>query len=275
MTPELLLQVQNKQIEIMDVIHDVCKKNDIEYYIIGGTALGAVRHGGFIPWDIDIDIAMSRVNYERFLSLSEEILPEELVCYSHKNEADYFPPHALVALKNSKLIQKDDYLNPKLKRYGIYVDIFPLDVAPDDEEKRRKQAKRISAIRNAKTRKKAITYSQNSTLVKTVKKIVSLMYSFVSMESLNQKLDASMKQYSEQSDSNACWCSMASHYSYKKQCMPKEIYGKPTLINFAGRQYYAPEILDEYLKRIFNDYMKLPSKEQQQYQMDYFVDAEW
>lgn len=275
MTAELLQKVQNKQIEIMDVIHDICIKNGVEYYIIGGTALGAVRHRGFIPWDIDIDIAMSRTNYERFLSLCEEKLPEELICYNHKNELDYFPPHALVALKNSKLIQRDDYLNPKLKRYGIFVDIFPLDVAPEDESERQKQAKRISRIRNAKTRKKAIMYSENSALVRLIKKMISLMYSFVSMKSLNLKLDSAMQQYSYEFDKNSCWCSMASHYSYKKQCMPKEIYGKPTLVEFADREYYAPEKLDEYLTRIFKDYMKLPSKEQQQYQMDYFIGAEW
>lgn len=271
----MLRQVQKKQMEIMDIIHDLCVKERINYYIIGGTALGAVRHGGFIPWDIDIDIAMPRIDYERFLSLCEKVLPSELKCYSYKNEDDYFPPHALVALKKSKLIQKNDYLNPKLKRYGIFVDIFPLDVAPEDEKSRLKQAKRITAIRNAKTRKKAIMYSENSTLVRLVKKIVSVPYIFVPMKHLNKRLDDCMKKYIDEIDKNSCWCSMASHYSYKKQCMSKEIYGNPTLVDFDGRKYYAPEKLDEYLKVIFNDYMKLPTKEQQQYQMDYFIEAEW
>lgn len=271
----MLRQVQKRQIEIMDIIHDFCVKEKIHYYIIGGTALGAVRHNGFIPWDIDIDIAMQRADYEKFLSLSEKGLPSELKCCYYKNENDYFPPHALVALKNSKLIQKDDYLNPKLKRYGIFVDIFPLDVAPEDEKDRIKQAKRIAAIRNAKTRKKAIMYSENSTLIRLVKKLVSLLYVFVPMKYLNKKLDACMQKYSGEINKNSCWCSMASHYSYKKQCMSKTIYGTPTLVEFDGRKYFAPEKLDEYLKIIFNDYMRIPSEEQQQYQMDYFIDAEW
>ena len=275
MKPELLQQVQTKQIEIMDVIHSMCVENDIVYYIIGGTALGAVRHGGFIPWDIDIDIAMPRADYERFLSLCTERLPRGLTCYSYKCDSHYFPPHALVALDNSKLIQKNDYLNPRLKRYGIFVDIFPLDVAPEKTVDRKKQAKKISKIRNMKVRKKGIVYSENSKSVRLVKKLVSLLYIFVSENSLNRKLDSCMQQYSNEIDENSCWCSMASHYSYEKQCMPKEIYGKPLLVEFAGRKYYAPEKIDEYLRRIFNDYMKLPDKEQQQYQMDYFVDAEW
>ncbi len=275
MTPELLHKVQNKQVEIMDIIHDFCEKEKISYYIIGGTALGAVRHKGFIPWDIDIDIAMPRLDYERFLNLAEKGLPSELKCYSYKNESDYFPPHALVALRNSKLVQRDDYLNPKLKRYGIFVDIFPLDVAPEDKTDRLKQAKKIRNIVNAKKRKKAITYSENSFLVRFIKKLVALPYVFVPMKYLNRKMDVCMQKYIGEIDKNDCWCSMASHYSYKKQCMPKSIYGNPTLVDFDGRKYYAPEKLDEYLKRIFKDYMKLPTKEQQQYQIDYFIDAEW
>ncbi len=259
----------------MDIIHNICVENKIVYYIIGGTALGAVRHNGFIPWDVDIDIAMPRADYEKFLSISKEKLPKHLKCYSHKNEADYYPPHALVALENSKLIQKDDYLNPKLKRYGIFIDIFPLDVAPEDEKLRLKQARKIAKIRTAKKRKKAIMYSENSAVVRLVKKLISLLYIFVPMEYLNRKLDACMQRYFEQLETNRCWCSMASHYSYKKQCMPKEIYGTPRLVEFDGREYYAPEKLDEYLKIIFKDYMKIPSKEQQQKQIDYFIDAEW
>lgn len=274
MNIELLQKVQDKQIEMMDIIHDICVNNSIEYYIIGGTALGAVRHGGFISWDFDIDIAMSRVNYDKFISLAKEKLPNNLTCHYYKNEKDYFPPHALVSLNNSVLIQKDDYLNPTLKRYGIFIDIFPLDIAPNDKKLQEKQAKKIKKIKLSKTIKKAISYSQNGFLKRFIKKLYSLKYLFVSVEKLNERLDKEMRRYESQFD-NDNWCSMASHYSYKKQCMPKEIYGTPTLIDFAGRKYFAPQNLDEYLKRIYGDYMKLPSKEQQIAQMEYFIHAEW
>lgn len=66
-----ILQLQNIIINIMKYIDELCKKHQIEYYIIGETALGAVRHGGFIPWDDDLDIAMTRYNYERFLTICE------------------------------------------------------------------------------------------------------------------------------------------------------------------------------------------------------------
>ena len=66
-----ILKLQNIILNIMKYIDELCEKHQIEYYIIGGTALGAVRHGGFIPWDDDLDIAMTRDNYERFLTICE------------------------------------------------------------------------------------------------------------------------------------------------------------------------------------------------------------
>lgn len=271
---ELLKKVQEKQIEIMDIIHGICVSEGISYYIIGGTALGAVRHKGFIPWDVDIDIAMPRKDYERFIALAEDLLPKGYTCYHYRKEKDYFPPHALVAVDNSQLIQKDDYLNPTLKRYGVFVDIFPLDIAPEDEAEREKQAKRIKLIRSLKQYKKGILYTENSAFIRLVKKLVSILLCIVPMKSLNCLLDKTMRLYSCEED-NSCWCSMASHYSYKKQCMSKEIYGAPTLVEFTSREYYAPEKLDEYLTRIFKDYMKLPDEKQRQYMIDYFIDAKW
>ena len=76
-----------------------------------------------------------------------------------------------------------------------------------------------------------------------------------------------MQMYNDTSEAE-CWCSMSSQYKYSKQCMPKEIYGTPTLIEFEGRQYYAPEHYIDYLTRLYGDYMKLPTKEAQQANMD-------
>ena len=68
MTPEKFRELQLVQASIMDDIHRVCVNNNLRYYMIGGTALGAVRHKGFIPWDVDIDIAMPREDYETLLN---------------------------------------------------------------------------------------------------------------------------------------------------------------------------------------------------------------
>ena len=77
----LLNKLKRAQIEIMDEVHRICELTGVKYYIIGGTALGAKRHSGFIHWDLDIDIAMSRRNYERFAEVCGKHLSEK---YSYK-----------------------------------------------------------------------------------------------------------------------------------------------------------------------------------------------
>ena len=73
-----LRECQLKQLAILEVIDHVCKANGIEYWLDGGTLLGAVRHGGFIPWDDDIDIAMRKDDLERFIEVAQKQLPEHL-----------------------------------------------------------------------------------------------------------------------------------------------------------------------------------------------------
>ncbi|MBQ6686203.1 MAG: LicD family protein, partial [Firmicutes bacterium] len=74
---KMLNKIQETEIEILQTIDKICHKHNLVYFGIGGTALGAVRHEGFIPWDDDIDIGMPRVDYEKFLEIAREELPSE------------------------------------------------------------------------------------------------------------------------------------------------------------------------------------------------------
>lgn len=81
-----LNKVQSIILSIFKEIVRICDENDIIYFIINGTALGAVRHGGFIPWDDDIDIGMTRENYDHFLSIAQEKLPQDLFLQTVETE---------------------------------------------------------------------------------------------------------------------------------------------------------------------------------------------
>jgi|LSQX01.1.fsa_nt_gb lipopolysaccharide cholinephosphotransferase len=269
-----LKKLQDCQATIMDDIHKICEENNIEYYIIGGTALGAVRHKGFIPWDIDIDIAMHRTHYKKFKDVCSTSLPSKYSYTDHTVYDDYYPPHALIVLKNSVLIKKIDYLNPRLRSYGVFIDIFPLDNVPKEKKSQIKQAKDINRIRKLKWYRTALIYPEHSTMKKYAKKLVRIILLPLSMKRMNVKMEKIMQKYNNDENSTN-WCSMASQYSYEKQSMPKEVYGTPTLMEFSGRMFYAPEKVSDYLTRIYGDYMKLPSEEERQKSMDYFVDASW
>lgn len=260
MNQEEFLLLQKAQLEIMDEVHRICVNNNITYYMIGGTALGAVRHGGFIPWDIDIDIAMKRTDYDRFKQACEMCLDDRFIYRDYMNSHNYDHPHALLCIKNTVLVNKFDKYNPNTENLGIYLDIFPLDNAPLKIEEQKKQAKDLTNIKKLKKYKVAMCYNHKA-LKNIVKKLVSLAIFWTSVDKLNVKMDKCMRRYNNQATGYVC--SMASHFSYEKQCMPEEVYGVPQLIKFEDRQYYCPQNVDKYLKRIYNDYMKLPPEEEQ------------
>ncbi len=256
--------------EIMDEVHRLCCENDILYYIIGGTALGAVRHGGFIPWDLDIDIAMPRKDYERFAEICSKDLSERFVYRSYKNTHNFMHPHALVCIKNTSLTVKNDKYNSKEKSlglHGIYLDIFPLDNAPENSSLQQKQVAEIERIKKLKIFKRAYCHNNNFKN-KVIKKLVSAMIFWTNTDKLNDEFDKACRKY--ENDDSGLLCSMSSHYRYSKQCMPASVYGMPQLVKFEDRMYYAPEMLEDYLTRIFGDYMKLPPEEQRQANLEIF-----
>ena len=121
---------QLKQLSILKVIDDICKKHDLKYWLDGGTLLGAVRHGGFIPWDDDIDIAMDYQDMKRFAQVAPKELPEGLFLQSPETDPHVKEQMVKVRDLNSLYIEKgDNFVDDYVK--GIFVDIFPFEAHPD------------------------------------------------------------------------------------------------------------------------------------------------
>lgn len=258
-------KLQQTQMEIMDEVHRVCEKNDITYYIIGGTALGARRHGGFIPWDLDIDIAMPRGDYDRFIKIWKTELSSRFIVRDYNNTQRFTHPHALVCIRDTILEYIYDKYNKNEDNLGIYLDIFPLDKAPKDSLLQKRQAKKLKNISKLKDAKRGYCY-RNGFLYHLIKKGIGGLIFWTSITRLNKQFDIESRRYNN--EDSALLCSMSSHYVYSKQCMPASVYGKPTLVAYEGREYYAPEKLDEYLTRIYGDFMKLPPEEKRQFNYD-------
>ena len=253
--------LQNEQLKIMDQIHSFCTANQISYYMIAGTLLGAVRHGGFIPWDIDIDIAMMREDYERF-RMTFDGTCENYECHSYHSDDLYLRPHMEVHNKKTHIVSRYDKFNKESLYRGIFVDIFPLDVVPREQVLQEKQARLIAKCKRKMYYKRVYCYKKEGFLKILAKRLASLTLMMKSRKSLCQKLDQVMRTY-EKDLSSGYVCSMASHYSYKKQTMPILFYGEPTLLAFEDRQYMAPACYREYLTQLYGDYMTPPSKKQQ------------
>lgn len=117
--------VQLKQLDILKEIDALCQRHHIDYWLDGGTILGAVRHGGFIPWDDDIDIAMRLEDLPHFVEVAKQELPEHLYIQTPDTDRNVRLPIFKVRDKDSFLVENaDDFTRPYGK--GLYVDIFPM-----------------------------------------------------------------------------------------------------------------------------------------------------
>ncbi|MBQ7050738.1 MAG: LicD family protein [Firmicutes bacterium] len=272
MTQEELRQIGEVQLDIMDEVHRICVNHNLTYYMIAGTLLGAVRHRGFIPWDLDIDIGMPRKDYEKFREIARNEALDRFTYMDYESCKNYIRPHALMVRNDTRIHLKYDRWNRNVMDLGVYIDIFPLDNAPDEEKLRAKQDKKLKKLRRIKDMRLPYCYSGNA-FRRFVHAGISFLLSWRSVQKLNRKQQAWMQKYSH--CDTKCICSMASQYTYKKQCMPREIYGAPVLLEFEGRQYYAPREYTRYLTRLYGDYMQLPPPEKRQANLEIFTSVEF
>lgn len=122
--------LQLKLLEIIKEIDRICKKNDIDYHLAGGSCLGAVRHKGFIPWDDDMDIAMSRENYKKFIKALDKDLDSKFVfhCYEKSKKYPVTWPAMKIRMKNTYIKELNKLLPNTCKDCdGIFIDVFIYD----------------------------------------------------------------------------------------------------------------------------------------------------
>ena len=120
-----LKELQNVMLQMMIEIDRICRKNNIQYILSGGTMLGAVRHHGFIPWDDDMDIAMPRKDYDRFVEIANSELPERFRLECYENTRDY--PYNFGKVRDVNTIFKEKFTASLNINHGVYIDVFPMD----------------------------------------------------------------------------------------------------------------------------------------------------
>lgn len=117
---------QKVMLEILLEIHRICMENHITYWLEAGTLLGAIRHKGFIPWDDDCDVSMPRKDYEKFLKIAQDKLPENMFLQTKETDPAYPLPWAKIR-KNGTLLIETGETGEENYHHGIFVDIFPYD----------------------------------------------------------------------------------------------------------------------------------------------------
>lgn len=120
-----LRKVQMVQLEILLEFDRICKKHDIPYQLFAGTLLGSVRHKGFIPWDDDIDLAMIREDYNKFLEVAASELNEHFILQTYETDKEYYKQSGRIRKKDTLMLQ--EIYKPFSIHHGIPISLMPLD----------------------------------------------------------------------------------------------------------------------------------------------------
>lgn len=249
-------QLKTMLLDMLSWFHAFCQENDLRYYVLGGTMLGAVRHQGFIPWDDDVDVGMPRGDYRRLEELLKGRQKERYVLETPNSpNKDYFYPFAKLYDTETTLIENT---RCKIKR-GIYLDIFPLDGAGADAQS--------SAAHYAPIKKKLDFLLCMTTGLRRGRSFAKNGAVLLTRLIPNFLLDR--KQYLRRLDSacgaldyDSCpWVGNFMGAWRQREIMPVSIMGTPTLYSFEGLQVYGAEDYEGYLTSLYGDWRKLPPEE--------------
>ena len=136
---ETLQKIQSIELEMLKDFDALCTKNGIEYFCWAGTAIGVLRHKGFIPWDDDIDIGLLREDYEKLLKCFDEQMGEKYYLLNTNNDPNYPLMTTRLVLRGTKF-QEECFKNLSCN-FGIFLDLYCFDFVPDNENERKKKCR--------------------------------------------------------------------------------------------------------------------------------------
>ncbi len=264
LSEEQLKNLHQVLLEILDDILAVCKAHDLRFILIGGSAIGALRSGGIIPWDDDIDIAMPRGDFEKFTTIIREKYGEKYAMLHPQDQENFgrvIPKIRLRGTEYRTILEQD------LTDCGVFIDIYTIENLPDNAIARAFQGVMamgfgfaLSCRRLYRGRK---WYSQlTGGLSFMVKCAIGFCLSFAGYETWARWTDY--------------WNSRCKNENSKYVSIPTDVryyFGEMQLretlcdvreIDFAGRTCYVPKAADRYLREIYGDYMQLPPLEKQE-----------
>lgn len=250
--------LQKKLLEIFMEIDRICKKHNIRYFAIGGTCLGAVRHKGFIPWDDDMDLAMPRIDYEKF----KEVAPKEFKSNYKLIVEGSLPHYACPFMKvhdETTTFVEEIVSNFEDRYTGVNVDIMPLDGIPKSYLARLFYFGRIKANIILSNRK-MYGSSRKQRFFYIFKVMESLYLNHVSNTLFVDKVIKLQKKYPFDNCNQLAytWSRRGSKIVFQRADF-EDIIELP----FENVKMPCPVGYDDFLTAVYGDYMKLPPKEEQ------------
>lgn len=242
-------ELQNSLLLLLQSFIEVCDKLDLTYYLANGSALGAEKYGGFIPWDDDIDVAMPREDYDIFCSRAQDILPEHIFVQNFRTERNF--PLIYTKLRNSETTFIEEDVKNIEMNHGIYLDIFPLDGYP----KRSLQRGLLRCKMKVLVCKQFCGFNNSN---KLHKKVFRLLGYHKKTEKTVEKIEKLIKGFGN--NTKFC-CDYGDRQG--KGCLPRAYYGTGRRACFEQISVNLPEKIDEYLSYKYGEWKEdLPLEEQ-------------
>lgn len=269
-----LKKLQNIELTILKEFDEICTENNLSYFLCGGSAIGAIRHGGFIPWDDDIDVGMNREDYDKFLKIAKEQYSDRYTIQNNEENPDFPLMNTRWGLNGTKFVPEDfKYVKGD---FGIFLDIFCFDNIPDAEKEMKKQGTRawfwgkllvLSGV------KRPVLYIDG-----IVAKLV-LAASFI-IHSLFKFFHIKPKFFYKKAKKQAClyknketkrMAYMFDPSRYTSIVNKNEIY--PTKkMNFNGITVQVPNQIEKYLEKRYGNYMEIPPVEKRHNHPPYILE---
>lgn len=256
-----LKKLQKILLMILDDMNSICQENKLNFILIGGSAIGAMRHKGFIPWDDDVDIAMTRHDYEKLAQLIREKYSDKYTVSDAKDQVNYGRIIPKIRLKNTAyrtVLEKD------LEDCGIRLDIFIIENVYGNVIARNLQGV-VSlffgfalSCRRLYNGRKEFSKLSNSMSFKG-KMIFGFLFSFASLETWARWTDY---WYSICKNDFSKWVSVPTDGAhFFGELTKRENLCNHKQVEFEGRQFYVPASVDAYLTRIYGNYMQIPPED--------------
>lgn len=236
-------------LELLQEFDRVCKEHNIEYMLFAGSALGAVRHSGIIPWDDDVDVAMLRSDYELFLKIAPTSLNTKY--YLQAELSAHWPlPFSKLRKNNTTCLEK---YHPKDREIhqGIYIDIFPVDNASDNA-----LVRKLQFLSSKVVLAKALDargYETDSKLKKVF---------MVACKLLPMKPFVRITQLRSAGKSERVHSFLGGTSSYSKGVYQRKWFTETVLKDFGGNQYPVSADYDELLTVLYGEYMVMPNEDE-------------
>ena len=247
--------LQQRELELLRLFVRLCEQLQLRYYLVCGTALGAVKYEGFIPWDDDVDVAMPREDYEVFLEKAPSLLPEGIFLQNYRTDPAF--PQIFSKLRNSNTTYIEKSAAALPINHGIFMDIFPLDGYPElPKERRRLEIKKKLYLQLLGTAF-AEPAPLKSKMVYRVKRALGFHKSTARFAA---DFDAILRKISP--EDSPLWCNHG-NWQGKLEYAPWEQYGAGAEAVFEGLAVRIPERYVEYLTQKYGDYSQDPPVQEQ------------